>query len=500
MFNEITVLFNKKNFLTVSASLMMLGIVGCGSDNKPELETEPEPQVKVTTGIWSAPAYGVAANITDTNFSFYQFTSVYCQKWPIDQFIDIDFDSFIQSIEVSEDGMSMETTIAQRKTPGMVMQKQDVLPQQCIDNLVAGTGDASYEFNPERDFEIFWQTYKEHYAFFALEDIDWDEIYQSARNAINSSTTAQELFEIFAMMVAPLKDFHVDIINPNLGIDFSVSRKPDLETIAFIDFITINQIEMPLTEQQWNQFNQYYVQQIDSTLGVIFSEVADGEEVHFNNSETILWGRLNNNLGYLMINTMDASEISGSVSMQEKLLDLSSTFDSVLSDLIGMEGLIIDVRLNEGGDEFVSQYILARLTGHSFHAFSKQAKLGPDRTMLQDIFIKPKGTTQYLGPVAVLTSMSSESSAETFSLAMRERSETVLIGEATAGGFSDQLIKTLPHGLLYTLSNEYFLSVNGEEFEGVGVPVDIEQPFFTLEQREANLDFGLQSAMDWLTN
>lgn len=497
MFNNLSARFKKKGLTCIAASLVLLSFSGCHSDND-DAEPEVEVEAKATTGIWSAPAYGYVADITDTDFSFYQFTSEYCQKWPIGQLIDIDFDSFVESIEVSEDGLSMETSVAGRKTPGMVMTKQDSLPQQCVDNLVAAAGEVDYQFDPERDFEIFWQTYKEHYAFFELEGVDWDETYQLARGAVSSATTEEELFEIFASMVAPLKDFHVDLFNLNLEADFSLSRKPDTQTIAFYDFITINQIEMPLTEQQWMQFEQYYELQRNLTFAAILGEVAEGEEVHFNDSETIIWGRLDNNLGYVMINTMDGDAISGADSVEGKILDLSFTLDAVLSDLAGMDGLVIDVRLNEGGDEFVSQYILSRLTSQTFHAFSKQAKLGFDRTVKQDIFIEPQGSTQYLGPVTVLTSMSSESAAETFSLAMRERPLTALIGEATAGGFSDQLIKTLPHGLIYTLSNEYFSSVDGEEFEGLGVPVDIEQAFFTLEQRENGVDFGLQAAIDWL--
>ena len=38
----------------------------------------------------------------------------------------------------------------------------------------------------------------------------------------------------------------------------------------------------------------------------------------------------------------------------------------------------------------------------------------------------------------------------------------------------------------------------GEEFEGLGVPVDIEVPYFTREQRENEQDLGLDAALEWL--
>lgn len=89
-----------------------------------------------------------------------------------------------------------------------------------------------------------------------------------------------------------------------------------------------------------------------------------------------------------------------------------------------------------------------------------------------------------------ISSATTVSAAEIFTLMMRERPNTVLIGERSAGGFSDQLIKTLPHGLLYTISNEYYVSSLGEEFEGVGVPVNIEQVLFTLEKQKQASTWG----------
>ena len=140
------------------------------------------------------------------------------------------------------------------------------------------------------------------------------------------------------------------------------------------------------------------------------------------------------------------------------------------------------------------------MTSQSFDAYSKQARLGAVRTPLQSTVIEPQGDSQFSGPVAMLTSMSTASAAENLTMAMRERENTVIIGETTAGGFSDQLVKTLPSGTVFTLSNEFYVSVTGEEFEGVGIPVDIERAFFTLEQREAKQDLGFEAAIEWLLN
>lgn len=83
-------------------------------------------------------------------------------------------------------------------------------------------------------------------------------------------------------------------------------------------------------------------------------------------------------------------------------------------------------------------------------------------------------------------------------MAVRERENTVLIGEATGGGLSDTLLKFLPHGTVFTLSNEFYLTPNRESFEGVGVPVSVEQNFFTQKQLELEQDFGLEKALSWV--
>lgn len=488
----------------IAESLLVLILSGCGSDSssKPPVSEPEPPQLKATTGVWSAPAYGLVADIGETDFTFYQFTSQYCQVWPLSDFRGIDFDTLIASSEVNADGSVLDTTLGGIKNLGIAMEKQDTLPQHCIDNLVVSAGDANYEFDPQQEFEILWSSSNELYAFFDLEGVDWAEVYEEASLAVTNDTTKEELFGLFAQMITPLSDFHVEIRNPELGFEFtSPSRKPTVGTIALMDFLAINNIELPFSsEAQYFQYLDYLELQKDSALSVILSEVAGGEEVHFNDTQSIFWARLNGNVGYLLLNTMTAAEIGGSEVKDANLASLSATMDQVLTDLVGVEGLVIDVRYNEGGDEFVSQYIAGRMTNQSLDAYSKQARLGAVRTPLQNVVIEPQGDNQFSGPVAVLTSMTTASAAENLTMAMRERMNTVIVGEATAGGFSDQLFRILPSGTQFTLSNEIYVSVTGEEFEGVGVPVDIERAFFTLEQREAEQDLGFEAALEWLLN
>ena len=493
--------FKNKTLSILVASLCAFSLAGCNSSSDPTLPPVDEPEIKVTTGVWSSPAYGVVVDITDDEYTLYQFTSDTCQTWAFADFFGIDYSTFIDSIQVSSDQNSMITTLADLKFPGIVMDKKVSLPDSCTMDLISQLGDDDYTFDAETELNIFWQTFKEHYSFFHLENVNWDDTYQFALNAVQTETNEDELFEILAEMVAPLKDFHVELVNMNTGDDFSTSRKPVLEDIAIMDFINVYAIEPPFADEKFAAFPQYYEEAIGKAEAAILSHVADGEEVHFNENGTIIWSKIDNNLGYILFKSMDHEAVGNEgLSIEENLQLLTETMDAVLSDLAGVDGLVIDVRFNKGGTDRVNQNIMSRLIDSDLVAFSKQTRLGDGRTDLQEVVIKPQGNSNYLGPIAILTSTTSASSAEVLALIIRERGDSVVIGERSAGGFSDQLIKTLPFGLLYTLSNEFYVSNSGEEFEGVGVPVDIEQPFFTLEQRETGTDLGLASAITWLTN
>jgi C-terminal processing protease CtpA/Prc len=284
-----------------------------------------------------------------------------------------------------------------------------------------------------------------------------------------------------------------------LGVDFSVDRKTNIDDLVLQEFIQIYQVEPRFDSAQTVAFEVYFDQAMQQSVDNIISYFEDEELIKANDSETLFWGKLENNIGYLHIVSMELAEI-GSIenSIQQNKMVLNLTLDQILEDFSGLDGVIIDIRLNGGGDDFVSHMIASRFYQTSTHVYSKQARLGDTRTVLQKIVIEPQGIQQFIRPVAVLTSSSTSSAAEVFAMVMRERANTVLVGEATGGGLSDILPKSLPNGTEYSLSNEYYLTPAGELFEGIGVPVDIEQNFFSLEQRELAVDLGIEKALHWI--
>jgi len=276
----------------------------------------------------------------------------------------------------------------------------------------------------------------------------YEEFYPLAIAAENEA----ELFALLADMIEPLEDSHVYVgLNPN-GEDLEDAE--DLRNVSAKPTIIDKLAE------------------IKSALG------------------SFLWYITDDNMGYLLIT--DMSEFSDDDSDGQTDFELATQLMKVImADLIRVDGLIIDIRLNQGGDDLVSHAIAKHFFTDEVLVYRKQARLNDSRTPLRDVYIKPANTLNFTGPIALLTSESTASAAEIFTLIMRERPNTTLIGEATAGSLSDVLEGRVSSPIFFGLSNEWYLTPNGTWFERQGIPVDIDVPFPSKEDQDEALTTAL---------
>ena len=103
--------------------------------------------------------------------------------------------------------------------------------------------------------------------------------------------------------------------------------------------------------------------------------------------------------------------------------------------------------------------------------FTKKGRNGDGYTRTLHATVEPSAQ-RFTGKVYVLTSVETASAAEIMSLAARAMPNVTLIGTATEGIFSDILEKKLPNGWEYGLSNEVYETMDGFDFESLGVPPD----------------------------
>jgi carboxyl-terminal processing protease len=77
----------------------------------------------------------------------------------------------------------------------------------------------------------------------------------------------------------------------------------------------------------------------------------------------------------------------------------------------------------------------------------------------------------FVGPIVVLTSEATASAAESFGLGLFARGNVKFIGAPSNGSYSDMLQKQLPNGWTFSLSNEVYVDLSGNNYESVGFPV-----------------------------
>ena len=80
---------------------------------------------------------------------------------------------------------------------------------------------------------------------------------------------------------------------------------------------------------------------------------------------------------------------------------------------------------------------------------------------------------------------------------MSQLPNVTIVGENSNGSFSDILTKKLPNGWSVNLSNERYYSADMVNYEGVGVPVDVEAKN-TLADFETYNDSVLTKALQLL--
>jgi hypothetical protein len=477
--------------------MLFASISACQGDNKNSEEHD-------AVGYWSAPAYGqviaITSSYTKTNnlydYNTYHITDNSCipESSETISFSDLSAylvsDDFATELEIIEPGQTI--------VPGVRFERIDQLPVLCQpENISIVKGEAGYSFDPKTDLDIFWSTLDQHYLDFSLSNTNWAEIYEQAILELSEIESEEELFNLFSIMITPLQDTHnfiaIGTINDGDEDDFSVSYKPDFVDILLDEFLQENELDEVRTEDQAAAANQYIGDQLDIYTDTIFS-YANESTVDIVLDDNIAWFITDDNIGYLMINAMANFE-DDDADLEDDLEVVTQVMDTALMALKDVNGLIIDVRLNEGGQDEVSMLIAQRFMSARQHVYSKQARLGSGRTPLVDVYLDPATENQYLGPIVLLSSATTVSAAEVFILAMRNLPNVTIIGESTQGAFSDVFLNRVTSDIAFGFSNEYYLSSTGEWFEHQGIPVDIEVPFLTLEQREQERDYAMEEAL-----
>lgn len=320
----------------------------------------------------------------------------------------------------------------------------------------AGRSPSRYRAQPEKDFETFWRTFKDHYAFFALHHLDWDQVYATYRPTITARTTPAELQATLIQMVKPLEDGHITISRGEEILYKGTTRRHSFKE----EFKPVQ--------------NDYWQTAYQNLQAAGFGPVR-GTGPAVGKYQVLYTAKSAQNLGYLRL-TRCFAELSGVLGTtrqeeqdHQRLLGL---FDAALQELSGCRGLILDLRGNGGGHsgkEMASRFALSRRLTH----FTAERQPGgyEQFTPLQPYYLTPNPGLTYQKPLLILTNDATASSAEELVLALYQQPNVTTIGDNTAGMFSDMYQARLTDKVSYTLSHQRYFTPDTTLLEGGGVPV-----------------------------
>jgi hypothetical protein len=328
---------------------------------------------------------------------------------------------------------------------------------------------------PASNYLVFWETFAEHYPFFALRKMDWLGVDKKFRQQVTPATKPEELFRILSDMIDPLHDAHTFINAKSIQKRFHGYR-PAADPMQKKNAARITEI-----------IEKQYVR---------------GGLRDFCNKQ-LQFGMLNSSVGYLRIHSFNG--YSEDKEFAKQLETLENDLDAIFEDAGKWSGLVIDVRINGGGSDVFGISIASRLVTQEYLAYSKVIRndiRDPDqRTPLQPVIVHIVERAGFRGPVVLLTSADSVSAAETFTMAVLDRQPHVIrVGVNTQGVFSDVLVRKLPNGWSFGLPNEIYLTKDGKAFDGPGVPPDIEVPIFPADDLAKGRDTALNKALELLAS
>jgi C-terminal processing protease CtpA/Prc len=160
-------------------------------------------------------------------------------------------------------------------------------------------------------------------------------------------------------------------------------------------------------------------------------------------------------------------------------------FTERFEEISNAAALVIDLRMNGGGNSSIGWGILAQLVDEPFPTSRWKTRLyrpafrawqRPEAWSWYEVTggeVDPHGKNFFNGPVAVLSGPRTYSAAEDFLAAFRQANRGLIIGQPSGGSTGQPLPIKLPGGGSAKVCTKRDLFADGTEFVGVGVAPDI---------------------------
>lgn len=445
-----------KKLNTLALLIIVIFCLKCKSNTNQKTENKTNKVTATINGTWKSIGYGRIVNITDEVVAIYDVNSISCL--PSDEF----------PREAAEQLLSLTL-----KNENMLNAKMGInlynfirlekMPEDCAPLSEVKLNDPIY------NFESLCQTFEEQYGYFKERNIDWDTYKSTFRKKLSAKSTPIELYLVLKEMLDGMNDGHVGIELPeDLEEAYVLHKQKNAEKTKKKKGKRIN-----LDEFRIEQLKKYVKNSNSYNYGVLN------------------WGKVNNDVMLLQVNGMmqfphydiPKDDPEKAEALYEQYVEESDNYaqdeidgvtyimDKIFPELEKAKTCIIDLRFNGGGMDEVALKILSYFTKEETTVFSKKAYIKEGEfTVINTVNISPAKKV-FNGSVYILTSPQSASATEIFVLSsLKATPDAIRIGSNTEGIFSDILDKQLPNGWSYGLSNEIYESMDGVNYENIGIP------------------------------
>lgn len=405
-------------------------------------------------GIWQARGYGAIFQVEPGNVTLYETLGPQClrqSRMTPDQFSG-NYGDWTSGGTPSGAGWHLIVS-------GMTVDRLDRLPVACVE------ANGMVDRDPLRNFDYLWNTFDTHYAFFAEHGVDWQALRETYRARVAALPKDGDPFPIFADMLARLKDTHV--------------RLSDGKRVAHVKkFPPVTQPgpngPLLLDDHYLQKQLVAYLQGKDTPLTAAAKETGNGQ-IYYGKLKPRSGTKGGAPYGYVAIFSMDrfGKGENEDVPMDTRVRSVNAAMNEVVAGLHGVQGVIVDLRYNGGGEESVALAIAGHFTNVPRSVWSKRVYEKGKTYPAYVMQVQPSSGNRLSVPLVVLTSDFTVSAAETATMALRALPGTVQIGQPTRGVLSDRLEKVLPNGWSFSLSNEIYMDPRGKVFDVNGVPPDL---------------------------
>ncbi len=273
-------------------------------------------------------------------------------------------------------------------------------------------------------YEELCESIARYSASIESRDINWDSLTHFNRSLISNDLSDKAFFEVIGGLLLNFRDPHVWLISPE-------------RSMYSIDSLN-------------------YQQNFDKEL--VLAQYLEDVEMY---NSTIYSSMISGNIGYLF-----CADFKGDATT------INSIYLDVFEKFKNTEGLIIDLRINDGGSVYNVQNLLNKLSKERmpWHTTQNRTSNGFDKPYTW--YLEPDPIVSYRQKVVVLTGRYTISAGERFVLGAKLLDHVTIVGDTTANTQGSVMGREMLNGWQYTFTFEKVVDINGVNHGGIGIPPD----------------------------